>query len=84
MNRKHNPLVSLAALVLLGAILALAFSGCAKEANAAQRHRFTYEFGGWLPGANEIYTITDTKTGVQYLVVEGNGTSVTVLQPGEG
>jgi hypothetical protein len=82
MNRKHNPIVSMIALVLLGAILVLAFSGCTR-AEAAQQHRFTYEWAGWAGSAASLYILTDTQTGVQYLIAEGSGTSLIVLQPRE-
>lgn len=89
MKRKHNPLVSLAALVLLATILVLACTGCAeKDQLETYKHsdRFTAEWyyhgGRSMP---DCYIITDTETGVQYLYVNSyNAAGLTVLQPGEG
>lgn len=85
MNRKHNPLVSLAALVLLVTILVWICAGCSSAAAAAETEnghgpRFTIE----LAGLN-LRIITDNETGVQYLAyIQGQGVGLTVLQPGEG
>jgi hypothetical protein len=38
MNRKHNPFVSLAALLLAAVILALTCTGCNSEAEATERN----------------------------------------------
>lgn len=86
MNRKHNPLVSLAALVLLATILVWICAGCGVKAEAASNtsDRLTFEEAG----RNHIlvaYIITDTQTGTEYLLVDlPNGGAMTVLQPGEG
>ena len=71
MKRKHNPLVSLAAMLLLAAILVLACTGCAADTEAATPSRFRIEEaarGAFI----RTYTITDTETGVQYMFVEGH------------
>lgn len=70
MNRKYNPWVSLVALLLAILILVLTCTGCAVEASAAQELRFTVEFSGMSEGQN-IYVVTDTTTGQQYLFVDG-------------
>lgn len=85
MNRKHNPFVSLVALLLAAVILALTCTGCAPPAAAGaeinQARRFVTEY----TQGNYIRIITDTETGVQYLVytdtANGSGTGITVLQP---
>ena len=88
MNRKHNPMVSLAALVLLGVILALACAGCKAEDPAAMEPketmpRFAIEEQFLSPGW--LYIITDTETGVQYLAIhKSQGIGLTQLLPGEG
>jgi cytochrome b len=91
MRRKHNPFVALAALVLLATILVLACTGCAAEAAEAAEakktpDRFTVtNENGKERKIDAIYIITDTETGVQYLMADGyNGVGLTVLQPGEG
>lgn len=86
MNRKHNPMVSLAALVLLAVVLVMACAGCTAEALTGGR--FTYARDGFGPGPI-CYIITDTHTGVQYLFCKagtynGTGAGLCVLQPGEG
>lgn len=92
MNRKHNPFVSLVALLLAAVILALTCTGCARSAPPAaagteinQPNRFDTEY----TQGNYIRIITDTETGVQYLVYTarangsgtGMGVGITVLQP---
>lgn len=62
MNRKNNPMLSLAALVLLAIILVLTCTGCAVETSVSTEPRFTDEYAG-----NDCWIITDTQTGVQYL-----------------
>ena len=81
MNRKHNTAVALVALAML------ICSGCAAEAAEAKKapDRFTYEHAGKAPGGDNFYIVTDTETGVQYLLADVyNGAGLTVLQPGEG
>lgn len=68
MNRKYNPYVSLAALLLLALVLVFVCTGCA-EASAATESRFTQEYH-YLNGYHSAYIITDTETGVQYLAYE--------------
>lgn len=108
MNRKHNPYVSLVALVLAAVILVLACTGCNAEAEAAERddhhaviieetetepetepaHTFRFKIereytGSWH--VNNVYVITDTQTGVQYLFIgSADGSGLTPLLPGEG
>lgn len=86
MNRKHNPMVSLAALLLLATILVWICAGCT-DAQAAATYRFTEEFAGH-GGQAQLYIITDTETGQQYILVErigtnGNAVDLTPLLPGE-
>lgn len=93
MNRKHNPLVSLAALLLLVTILVLACTGCtcdgcyiceAEAAEAPTEDRFTCERVCSTSGPI-CYIITDTYTGVQYLYCqEHTAAGLCVLQDGEG
>lgn len=83
MNRKHNPWVSLVALLLLVTLLVTLCTGCgATEAEAEEPDRLTAEKVGVAGGSLYAYVITDEETGVQYLYV-GTGYSggVTVLQP---
>lgn len=88
MTRKHNPLVALAALVLLVTILVLTCTGCGAEdqlATYTQSDRFTverYYYGDrTLP---DCYIITDNETGAQYLACTWNNSAgLTVLQTGE-
>lgn len=71
MNRKCNPYVSLAALLLLALILVLTCTGCISRAEAAETKpakRYTYEVQNAGFGL-DFYTITDTQTGNQYLFV---------------
>lgn len=72
MNRKHNPWVSLTALLLLAVILVMACTGCRAAEGEAQeaQPRFTaesYRLGG--PAYTCCMVVTDNETGVQYLVV---------------
>lgn len=86
MNRKHNPMVALVALLLLAVLLLLA--GCSAPAAATPEEpesspRFTVEqhlsYGSHI---DFFYTITDTETGVQYLWARDcNAGGLTVLQP---
>lgn len=79
MYRKHNPWLSLVALLLLALLLVSVCAGCHAEAKAAetgQGNRYTYEVETNGFGPN-FYTITDTWTGNQYLFVRyGNGNGV--------
>ena len=88
MNRKHNPLLSVIALVLLFVILLFSCAGCETDATAATEEktaaRFTAEHIE-TDGPGVCYIITDTETGVQYLffsIGDGRG-GLTVLQTGE-
>ena len=82
MNRKHNPWVSLVALLLLVTLLVTVCTGCgATEAEAEEPDHFTVEFIQSERGI-DLCVITDNETGVQYLVVDMyNGAGLTVLQP---
>lgn len=89
MYRKHNPLVALAALVLLAAILVLACTGCEIDTAAAPTveetpARFTVE-SAKTDGRGVCYIITDTNSGVQYLYFHSGSSAggMTVLQSGE-
>lgn len=84
MNRKHNPWVALVALILLATILVMACTGCsAATAEAETVPRFTCEQAGRAKGM-DLYIITDTETGVQYLLAEkyghGYGIGLTKLE----
>lgn len=84
MNRKHNPWLSLVALLLAAIILVLTCTGCITEANAATENRFTYTREN-LCGYTYAWVITDTETGQQYLLITaGDGGGLTALLPGEG
>lgn len=88
MNRKHNSLLSLAALLLLAVILVLICAGCADEDQLEmykKSDRFTVE---WYANNDrtmpDCYIITDTETGAQYLYVSShNSAGLTQLLPGE-
>lgn len=88
MNRKHNPLLSVIALVLLFVILLFSCAGCETDATAETEDkptaRFTVEYSR-PDGMGSCYIITDTETGVQYLYYRtGSGDGgLTVLQTGE-
>jgi hypothetical protein len=98
MNRKHNPMLSLAVKILLGVILALILAavcgGCAASAEATAPMeptetvetvlgRFSIEMQMKFYGT--LYIITDNETGIQYLAFEtGHGVGMTQLLPGEG
>ena len=81
MNRKHNPWVSLVALLLLVTLLVAICTSCGvTQAEAEEPDRFTVE----RTDSNQMdtYIITDKETGVQYLYVSsGYGAGLTVLQP---
>lgn len=84
MQRKHNPLVALLALLLLAFALTFVLDGCAVHTEAATESRFTQEFH-YINGYHSAYIITDTETGVQYLAYEvrsnyGKGIGLTKLE----
>ena len=72
MNRKHNPWVALAALILLVTILVMTCAGCNTAAAVETVPRFTCKPAGEADGVN-LYIITDTETGVHYLMAEKYG-----------
>lgn len=86
MKRKHNPWVSLVALLLLVTLLVTICTGCSAaeaeaEAEAKESDRFTIENMGGIMCAY-AYILTDNETGVQYLYVNGGeGGGLIVLQP---
>lgn len=82
MKRKHNPWVSLVALLLLVTLLVTVCTGCGvKQAEAEETERFTIENMGGIMCAY-AYILTDNETGVQYLYVNGgDGGGLIVLQP---
>lgn len=88
MRRKHNPLVSVVAMVLLAVILVLlcaVSAGCAATDQEDYSDRITFTCVGSGGNGKWAYILTDTETGVQYLLVKTpTGTAMTVLQPGEG
>ena len=87
MNRKNNPWVSLIALILvLAGVLVLVCTGCGNTttAEAAENPRFVWEEAGFSILNYYAYIITDTETGVQYLLVRHlDQVGLTVLQPAE-
>lgn len=82
MNRKHNPLVAVVALLLLAVILLC--TSCSTPAKAEEPEnspRFIIDQQSQDP-VFRAYIITDTETGVQYLMMKcGQGIGLTVLQP---
>jgi membrane protein implicated in regulation of membrane protease activity len=81
MNRKNNPWVSLAALLLLALVLVFVCTGCRKEAENTQP-RFTEEkmYHEKLSG-KRAYIITDTETGRQYLLyANANASGMAALE----
>ena len=86
MRQKHNPWLSLVALLLLALILAWVCTGCATQAEAEDTTlvRFTVEYFN-----DGCRIITDNETGVQYLYVAyiskvyGTGVGVCKLEPGQ-
>ncbi len=84
MNRKANPWVSLAAIALLAVILVAVCSGCEPVEAAEVTYYNRFEVSHFeMIDARMIRIITDTKTGVQYLLIGGSqGYGLTVLQPG--
>lgn len=87
MRRKHNPLLAVVASFLLAAILVLlcaVSAGCAATDQEDHADRITFTNAGSGSNAKYAYILTDTETGVQYLLVKTpTGTALTVLQPGE-
>ena len=99
MNRKHNPMLALAAMILLGVILAMICGGCAASAEATapmepvETQETTENASAPLTRFNielqlkfygDLYIITDNETGVQYLAFEtSHGVGMTQLLPGE-
>ena len=81
MKRKHNPWVSLVALLLLVTLLVTVCTSCGvTQAEAEEPYRFTVE--RMYSNRMDTYIITDKETGVQYLYVSsGYGGGLTVLQP---
>lgn len=82
MNRKHNPWVALVALLLLTALL-LTLVGCIDTTDVEEPEslRFNIETVQHK-NATYIYIITDTETGVQYMMAQyGQGIGLTVLEP---
>lgn len=78
MNRKHNPWVALIALLLLLVLIVTICTGCG-AADEGTTDRFIIEHTQ-SSGVN-LRIITDTETGVQYLLVgNANGYGLTVLQ----
>ena len=77
MNRKHNPLVALVALLVLALLV-----GCTSDDEAkTTSERFHFEhMESNSPKA--VYIITDKETGVQYIYISDSyGSGLTVLQP---
>lgn len=80
MNRKHNPWLSLVALLLAAIILVLTCTGCVTEASAETENRFTYT-REYLGAYAEAWVITDTETGQQYLyIAAGDGGGLIKLE----
>lgn len=84
MNRKANPWISLAALVLLGGILLAVCCSCATVDAGEVTYHNRFEVTHFeIADARTIRIITDTETGVEYLLIgTGQGYGLTVLQPG--
>lgn len=82
MNRKSNPWVALVALILLLVLVVCTCTGCTDTEGTAETSsdRFVVEHnesGGYY---YRVRVITDTETGVQYLIVySNNGVGVTPL-----
>lgn len=84
MNRKANPWVSLAALVLIVvSLVSLCCCGEPTNANAAEPTSARFEIThSELVGGTRVKIITDTETGTQYLIIGASqGYGLTVLQP---
>lgn len=86
MNRKANPWVSLAAIVLIVvSLVGLCCCGEPTNANAEEptSARFEVTHSEWL-GGTRVKIVTDTETGTQYLLIGvGQGAGLTVLQPAD-
>ena len=81
MRFKYNPWVSIVAVILLAAILVLTCTGCVTETEAATPTRLTTEWAGFVPTGGQLVIITDTETGVQYLLAAVNeGTALIKLE----
>lgn len=81
MNRKHNPWVSLVALLLLVTLLVTVCTGCTEAEAEEEPDRFTVESAQYGIGI-DLLIIRDNETGVRYLLAEvNNGGGLTVLQP---
>lgn len=76
MRLKHNPWISLLAALVMTVIVLLYFTGCSAHAETAEngkaQARFTTECDGPQVGVGTYYTITDTETGAQYLLVKNS------------
>lgn len=81
MKRKHNPWISLVALLLLVTLLVTVCTGCDAVQAEEEPDRFTVEsvqYGTTV----DLFIIRDNETGVQYLLAEVyKGGGLTVLQP---
>lgn len=91
MRRKSNPWVALVALILL-LVLIVCCSSCESSTDAAEidtaedAPRFIIEEASVAGQSTALYSriaiITDTETGVQYIVFKGsNGAGITKLEP---
>ena len=89
MKRKHNPMLSLAALLLLATILVWICAGCGSEQVPAEETpaRFICKNAEIDFSDLRIYIITDTETGQQYIAAQnirsGGGVGMTQLLPAE-
>lgn len=89
MNRKHNPMVALVALILLATILVWICAGCSDEIAPAEETpgRFICENMEVDFDDLRITVITDTETGRQYIAAtnirSGGGVGMTPLLPEE-
>ncbi len=87
MNRKHNPWAALVGL-LLGLLLVILCAGCASTDATEPTEmagRFVIEAHSMDGSIYGVRVITDTETGVQYLVyTNGQGCAMAALQEKEG
>lgn len=83
MRRKHNPWVSLVALLLLVTLLVAVCTGCGTTQAEAEEEPVRFAVDNSQPGYGlDLYVITDNETGEQYLFAENHrGVGLTVLQP---